>query len=135
MDFPDGFETLVGMDPAEDYIGPFYFQKTEQKIRYAFMAEKQHCNAMGYVHGGVLMTFADYALCMEATTGYSEESCVTVSFNSEFISAGQIGNLHTCEVEMIKKTGSMVFLRGDVRSDGEVVLSFSAVVKRMRKDF
>ncbi|MFT7686660.1 MAG: acyl-coenzyme A thioesterase PaaI-like protein [Candidatus Azotimanducaceae bacterium] len=134
VNLPEGFEVLSGLDPAEDHIGPFYFKREDNEMQYAFRAGQQHCNAMGYVHGGVLMTFADFALCMEATGGYQEESCVTVSFNSEFVSAGLIDNIHTCEVEVVKKTGSLVFLRGVVRTEGDVVMSFSSVVKRMRKE-
>lgn len=134
MNLPEGFEVSEGLDPAEDHIGPFYFKREEKGMQYAFRAGQQHCNAMGYVHGGVLMTFADFALCMEATDGYQEESCVTVSFSSEFVSAGLIGNMHICEVEKVKKTGSLVFLRGVVKTEGDVVLSFSSVVKRIRTE-
>lgn len=127
---PEGYETDPGLDPAEDYIGPFYYS-TRVAHTYAFFAADKHCNEGGIVHGGVLMTFADYALCMAATNGYKEESCVTVSFNCEFVAAAQIGELIESTVTVTRKTGSMVFLTGLVHVGGTTVITFSAVVKRL----
>ena len=86
----------------------------------------------GIVHGGVLMTFADYCLCMVATDAYAED-CVTVSFNSEFISAGEIDHLIKGAATITLKTGSMVFVRGEVKQDDRILMTFSSVVKRLRK--
>ena len=131
MTFPAGYLTDSGYDPAEDHIGPFYYKRTGDDYEFAFEAGAQHCNASQIVHGGVLMTFADYGLCMVATNGYATETCVTVSFNSEFVSAARSGRVVTCQAETVRKTGSMVFVRGQVSTAGETVMNFSAVVKRL----
>lgn len=130
-DFPAGFIKNEGFDPAEDYIGPFYHRSDSSGYLYAFRADQRHCNTNGIVHGGILMTFADFALCMEATDHYDSESCVTISFNSEFVAAVQQGDLVQCRAEVVRKTGSMVFVRGDVFTDTGIAMSFSAVVKRL----
>ena len=127
-----GYKTLVGADPAEDYIGPFYYKALASGYDFAFKASQNHCNMTGIVHGGVLMTFADYCLCMAATDAYAED-CVTVSFNSEFISAGEIDHIISGAAHVTLKTGSMVFVRGEITQDDQIVMTFSAVVKRLRK--
>jgi len=132
MKVPEGYKTDPGFDPAEDHIGPFCYKEDGQGYCYAFRAGEQHCNAHGIVHGGVLMTFADYCLCMEATDHYKEETCVTVSFNGEFVSAGKIGELIECRAAVTRKTGSMAFVRGDVYAGDDVIFTFSSVVKRLR---
>jgi len=137
MTLPDDFKTDEGFDPCEDYIGPFYYRRNKEGgLEYAFPAEAKHCNTHGIVHGGVLMTFADYCLCMEATDHYNNESCITVNFNCDFVSAAEIGNLIQCAATVTRKTGSMAFIRGEVftESEGakEVVMTFSSVVKRLR---
>ncbi len=131
-EMPEGFETDPDFDPAEDYIGPFYYREEGDSYRYAFRADDRHCNAFRGVHGGVLMTFADYALCMEATGHYTNENCLTVSFSCDFVSAGSIGDLIESSAEVIRKTGSMVFVRGTVFSGDETILRYSGVVKRQR---
>ncbi len=130
LTFPDDYRTETGLDQAEDHIGPFYHARDVDGPIYAFRAEERHCNANGTVHGGVLMTFADFALCMAATNNYSGETCVTVSFNSEFVAAAPIGELVTCRVEVTRKARTMAFVRGVVSADDAVVLTFSAVVRR-----
>jgi acyl-coenzyme A thioesterase PaaI-like protein len=58
---------------------------------------------------------------------------VTVSFNSEFISAGEIDHLIKGAATITLKTGSMVFVRGEVKQDDRILMTFSSVVKRLRK--
>ena len=131
MELPEGYLTDPGFDPAEDHIGPFHYRWNDAGRRYAFVADSRHCNTHGIVHGGVLMTFADFALCMEATDHYANESCVTVSFNCEFVAAAQLGDLVECVATSTRKTGSMVFVRGEVLSGDTVVMTYSSVVKRL----
>lgn len=130
LNFPDDFRTETGLDAAEDHIGPFWHAVDDEGPLYAFLAEDRHCNANGTVHGGVLMTFADYAQCMAATGNYDGETCVTVSFASEFIAAAPIGSLVTCRVEITRKTRSMAFVRGVVHADDATVLTCSSVLRR-----
>lgn len=132
MNLLDGYSTDVAFDPAEDHIGPFYYQVADGNLKYAFLATAQHCNEHGMVHGGVLMTFADYCLCMEATNHYQGENCVTISFNCEFVSGGRMGDLIESTAEIVRQTGSLTFVRGQVFSAEETILTYSSVVKRLR---
>ena len=129
---PDSYSTDSGFDPAEDHTGPFYYSETIKGFDCLFLPKSKNCNVNGLVHGGVLMTFADFSLCMAATNHYREESCSTISFSSEFVSAASKGELIRCLPKVIRKTGSLVFVSGELESNGEVVMTFSAVVKRLR---
>ena len=129
----EGYLTDEGFDPCEDYIGPFYYRASGESYDYAFLAENKHCNTHGTVHGGVLMTFADYCLCMEATNHYEQESCITVSFNADFVSAASQGDFIECRASLTRKTGSMAFVTGSVFVGKEIILTFSAVVKRIKE--
>lgn len=135
---PDGYLTDAAssalFDPAEDHIGPFYFKKVGDRWRFAFVAETRHCNTFDIIHGGVLMTFADFCLCLDATDHYVEESCVTVSFNCEFVAAGKKGDLIESKPELVRKTRTMAFVRGTVFSADRTLLSYSAVVKLSKND-
>jgi uncharacterized protein (TIGR00369 family) len=130
---PEGFSTDPGFDQAEDHAGPFYYRSHEDSYHCVFEAQDKNCNVNGLVHGGVLMTFADFALCIAATDHYQEESCATVSFNAEFIAAAESGQLVECIPRITRKTGSMVFLTGDLTVADTTVMTFSAVVKRLRQ--
>jgi len=129
---PEGYITNTGMDPAEDYVGPFFYRIHADGYTSAFIPAAKNCNLNGDVHGGVLVTFADFALCVAATDNYAEESCTSISFNCEFVAAGKEGELIECSPIITRKTGSMVFVRGSLISSGETLMTFSSVVKRLR---
>src|SRR5215203_4611381 len=81
-------------DPFETQSGPFFFREEEDgSVRCAFRAEKKHMNGGGFMHGGCMMTFADYALFALAWRELKDSYAVTVSLNSEFISSGAVGDL------------------------------------------
>ena len=119
-------------DKAEDHIGPFFFYMDEDQPRTAFRVREQNCNSHNSVHGGVLMAFADYTLCMGANGG-EDESVITVSMNSEFTAPGKNEDLILGHCEVIRRGRSMVFVRCQLTANDQTVLMASAVVKVLRK--
>lgn len=128
----DDYQTDPGFDPAEDHVGPFYYRETSDGYECAFVPDDNSCNVNGLVHGGILMTFADFALCIAATDHYKDESCSTISFSADFVAAASRGVAITCTPKVTRQTGSMVFVTGSLVADASIVMTFSAVVKRLR---
>ncbi|MEO1189218.1 MAG: PaaI family thioesterase, partial [Pseudomonadota bacterium] len=65
-----GWHTWPGEPFEHDTAGPFYMRQDEDGgMVAAFRAERKHMNAGGVVHGGALMTFADFALFALAHSG------------------------------------------------------------------
>ena len=129
---PEGFKQLAGVSPAEDDIGPFYYKKTDGGLQLGFHARKKNCNGLGTVHGGVLMCFADYAATMLALSGV-KENCATISFTSDFMAAAKLGDWVEGKGLVVKRTGSLTFLRGQLQVGEDLVLSFQAVMRRLKK--
>lgn len=129
-DIPAGYRHWVG-DRAEDFIGPFFFYMEGAHPRTALRIQPHHCNAHDSVHGGILMAFADYTLCLGANGG-ENESVATVSQNNDFIAPASAGDLLLGRGEVIRRGGSMVFVRCELCVDETVVLFASAVIKRLR---
>ena len=130
---PEGYRSLFGLSPAVDHIGPFYYRKTAQGLLLGFAAEAHHCNAIGTVHGGVLMCFADDVVTMLALSGV-RENCTTVSFSSEFISAAKQGDWVEGRGEVVRRGGTLTFVRGELLVEERLVMTFQSVVRRLRKD-
>ncbi|MCJ9427559.1 PaaI family thioesterase [Kordiimonas marina] len=119
-------------DPFENLIGPFYHKDNgDGTYRSAFISEKRHCNTSGALHGGLLMSFADYALFSIAKKEL-EGRCVTVGFNSEFVSAGMEGEMIEAVGEVVRATRSLLFVRGTIFSADRTILTFSGILKRVR---
>ena len=126
-----GWRTWSGLDPFEDQSGPFYFREDDAGlVTTAFRAETKHMNGGGFMHGGALMTFADYCLFVIARDALADSRSVTATFNSEFVGAVPEGALLECTGDVVKAGRSMVFVRGLMTVEGEAVLSFSAVLKK-----
>jgi acyl-coenzyme A thioesterase PaaI-like protein len=81
--------------------------------------------------GGVLMTLADYTLCLGANGG-SSESVATVSCNNEFVAPAYQGELIQGQAETIRRGRSIVFVRCTLAVEDRIVLSSSAVIKRIQ---
>ena len=79
---PPGYKKYGYADPFEDYVGPFGYKIEDGKIHFAFRAEPHHANTGNTLHGGILMTFADFALCLAATWDQPGEKCVIVDTNN-----------------------------------------------------
>ena len=131
-DIPAGYKCLHGVSPAEDSIGPFYYRKTDQGLVTGFRARADNCNGIGTVHGGVLMCFADYVVTMLALSGV-KENCATISFTSDFISGARLNDWIEGGGEVVRRTGSMTFVSGKLTVAQDVVLTFQAVVRRLKK--
>lgn len=118
-------------DPAEDRVGPFFFRIEEGIVYSAFRLQAEHCNSHQSAHGGILMMFADYSLCIAANGG-EEESVATVSCNSEFVGPAIVGDLICGRAEVSRRGGSLVFARVQLSVNDTIILNASGVIKRLR---
>lgn len=119
-------------DAFNAHVGPFYHRLREDGAPVCAMrVEARHLNGGGMMHGGALMTFADYCLYVFAAT-LGDPHMVTVSFSSDFVGAVPPGAVVECTGEVIRSTRSMVFVRGLMTVESETVFSFSGVLKRIR---
>ena len=127
-----GYKTWEGQpDAFETMTGPFYLREDEDGVRCAFVSEAKHCNAHGMLHGGLLMTFADFSLFAFARK-VLDGACVTVGFNAEFISAGKPDALVEATGEVVRATRSLLFVRGMITSGDATLLSFSGILKKLK---
>ncbi|KRB46659.1 MAG: PaaI family thioesterase [Pseudomonadota bacterium] len=125
--------TLYNSDPFEDHAGPFYFKLDDAgRPVCAMRAQKHHMNGGGFMHGGAIMTFADYCLFVIARDVLQDSRSVTATFNGEFVGAVAEGSLVECRGEVVKAGRSMVFVRGLITTGDEPVMNFSAVIKKTR---
>jgi uncharacterized protein (TIGR00369 family) len=136
------YSVFVPSDPFEDHTGPFYFRITGD----ARQAGAVHCvlptmprqaNYAGGVHGGAILAFSDYALCLvagrAADGGTNSSFAVTVSIAVEFLSAGRIGPPLEATGEPLQVTGRMAFARGTITQEGKTIALWSGVVRHVAR--
>jgi uncharacterized protein (TIGR00369 family) len=121
-------------DNFETHNGPFYHRMEDDgQIRCAFRVEKKHLNGSKRdVHGGAYMAFADY--CLFAIAGpVLQGPAVTVSFACEFLDAAREGELVEGTGEIMRAGGSMIFMRGLLKSGERTLFTFSGTIKRVKR--
>jgi len=131
-----GFEMWAGDEPFENHAGPFFMKHDPQNGRHlsAFIAEQRHMNGGGFLHGGMLMSFADYALFVIAADVMNEsQHSVTVSCQTEFLKgAAPLGKPVFADGEVTRNTRSLIFVRGRVFTENDGTLaSFGGILKRV----
>src|SRR5215213_7313872 len=98
-----GWCCYPGGDPFEDLAGPFYWRTGEDgRPVCAFRAERRHLNGGGFLHGGCVMTFADFSLFVIAREHLQGVMSVTATFNGEFVGTAHEGDLVECTGEVVK---------------------------------
>lgn len=129
-----GWSCYPGGDPFEDLAGPFYFKIDDDgRPVCAFRAERKHLNGGGFLHGGCVMTFADFSLFVIARNAIDGSSTVTATFNCELVGTAFEGALVECRGEVVKPGRSMVFVRGMITSGDEPIAAFSSVLKKTKR--
>ena len=120
-------------DAFEQRAGPFYerFEADGRGI-CAFRAELRHMNGGGFMHGGCLMTFADSAIFTIARAVLANTHAVTMNLSGDFLDAARVGELIEARGEVTRAGGKTIFVRGLATADGRPVLSFTAIIKKIR---
>lgn len=119
-------------DEAEDFVGPFFFSMDNDRITTAFRIQPHNCNGHQTLHGGIMMMFADYTLCIAAIEG-GQEGVVTVSCSNEFVAPAKAGDIVIGHGEIIRKGASLIFVRARLEVDGRTIMTSSGVLKRVKR--
>ncbi len=102
--------------------------------RLRMFPERRHQNLQGIIHGAVTLSLIDISLftTMHTLGSGNAGPSVTLELSTQFTGAGQPDRPLDAVTEIVRETGSLVFVRGTVEQEEHVVASFSGIVKKMR---
>jgi len=100
--------------------------------RLRMFPRHEHGNTGGRVHGGIVLGFADVSLFAAAYVlrGIDAGRSMTVDLSAQFIGAGDLGKPLDAVVDLLRETGRMIFLRGLVVQDENIVASFAGTIRK-----
>ena len=127
-----GWWSWSGEDAFESLVGPFYSRVENGEVRCAVRAEARHMNGLGSMHGGCMLSFADFALFAISSRARADRRAVTVSLNSEFLGPAHIGDWVEATGEVTRAGSNLMFVRGLISAQSRPMLSFSGVIKMLR---
>ena len=121
-------------DPTRfnSFLGPFLLKVEGGTARVRMTPRHEHSNLSNHLHGGALLAFIDIAL-FAASRGFGlieAGTAVTLDLSVQFIGGGKIGGAIEAQVEVLRETGRLLFLRGLVVQDDATIAGFSRTIRK-----
>ena len=110
MDVPAGFAAFEPQGPFLEHIGPVHVRDAEGERVFGLRAEERHTNHRGTIQGGLLSTFADFALgrAIEADADDGRDRA-TVSLTVDFLRPAQPGDWIEARTRVEHVGGTLAF--------------------------
>jgi uncharacterized protein (TIGR00369 family) len=107
----------------------------EGRARVRMFPEHRHTNLMGNLHGGTILSLIDVAMFAGSRMfGLIEAgTAVTLDMSVQFIGGATQGIPLDAEVELLKETGRLLFLRGLVVQGDVRVAAWSGTIRKPSK--
>lgn len=109
--------------------GPLWARREGEGWVYGVWSTDAHLNPAGVVHGGLLATLADHAISTVAWEAAARAPCVTVQLDTQFLAPVAAGVLLEARAQLVRRTSSLLFMRGLLQVAGRDVLAAQAVMK------
>lgn len=102
------------------------------KARLRMFPQHHHTNLADRIHGAAVLALIDIGLfaCSRMLGIIEAGTAVTLDLSTQFIGAGQPGVPCDAVTELLKETRRLVFLRGVVEQEGEIIAAFSGTIRK-----
>ena len=106
-----------------------------RRTRLRMVPEHKHTNIQDMIHGAVTLGLIDVALFAGAQTLGSghDGPMVTVELSTQFVGAGDPRRPLDAVTELVRETGKLAFVRGEVVQEEDVVAAFSGILRKITR--
>jgi uncharacterized protein (TIGR00369 family) len=128
MVVPDGFTTFEPQGPFLEHIGPIHVREEGDELVFGLRAEERHTNHRGTIQGGLLSTFADFALgrAIEADAEDGKDRA-TVSLTVDFLRPAKPGDWIESRARVDRVGGTLSFADVSLTAGGHEIVRARAV--------
>lgn len=126
---PEGFAEIDRKGEFWRMSGPYFGRARVGGADQAFFTDGRHCNAQGFVHGGMLSAFLDGLLSQAVRLATGDPSVVTIHLSVDFLAMAKIGEWVIGESVVTRQTRDVVFVEGRLHSGGRDVVRGSGLFK------
>jgi acyl-coenzyme A thioesterase PaaI-like protein len=114
-------------------IGRGYMRaESATKALVGLETRSSHRNRLDSLHGGFLAAFADHAYFggLWALGHVEQINGVTIDLSMQYLGSGKVGPDLFAEVELLRETGRLMFLRMLITQDGQPVAASTATIRK-----
>jgi uncharacterized protein (TIGR00369 family) len=128
MDAPDGFDPYPDQGPFLEHIGPVHVRTDGDELVLGLRMEDRHTNHRGTIQGGLLSTFADFALgrAIEADAD-DDKDRATVSLTIDYLKPAKPGDWVETRTRVERVGGTLAFADCSLTVDGREIVRSRAV--------
>lgn len=119
---PPGFEVSSSRGPFTTHNGPVYRAATRGDMRSGLWVLDRHCNSMGFMHGGMVSSFADGALAW-AVWDATRKMSVTLKLSISYFGTIRPGTWLEAVPEVVSAKDGIVHVCADMIGDGGKLLA------------
>jgi uncharacterized protein (TIGR00369 family) len=114
------------------FLGKLIVRREGGMARVRMFPERRHSNLQDVMHGGATLGLIDVALFAASrmfgliTAGHA----VTLDLSTQFIGAGRLDLAIDAEVELLRETRRLLFLRGLIVQGDTKVAAFAGTIRK-----
>ena len=114
------------------FLGLLLVRREGDAARVRMFPERRHTNLQDGVHGGTTLGFIDVALFAAARMLglIAAGSAVTLDLSTQFIGVGRADVPLDAEVDLLRETRRLIFMRGLVVQEGATIAAFSGTIRK-----
>ena len=125
---PDGFAPYPNQGPFLEHIGPILVHEEGDELVLAIHAEDRHTNHRGTIQGGLLSTFADFALGRAIDADAEDDRArATVSLTVDFLKPAAVGDWIESRTRVDRVGGTLAFADCSLTVEGREIVRSRAV--------
>jgi uncharacterized protein (TIGR00369 family) len=125
---PSGFSPFPNQGPFLEHVGPILIRDGDEELVLGLQTEERHANHRGTVQGGLLSTFADFALgrAIEADADDGKDRA-TVSLTVDFLKPAKPGDWIESRTRVDRVGSTLSFADCSLCVDGKEIVRARAV--------
>jgi uncharacterized protein (TIGR00369 family) len=125
---PDAFVPFPNQGPFLETVGPIQVRERGEELVLGMLTEERHANHRGTVQGGLLSTFADFALgrAIEADAE-DDKDRATVSLTVDFLKPAKPGDWIESRTRVDRVGGTLAFADCSLTVDDREIVRARAV--------
>ena len=102
------------------------------RCRLRMFPRRHHQNLQGIIHGAITLSLIDISLftTMHVLGNGNAGPSVTLELSTQFIGGGDPARPLDAVTEIMRETGKLVFVRGDIMQDNDRVAGFSGIIRK-----
>jgi len=116
---------MKGTDFFAEALGMMVLEVKDGYAKVSMKVEKSHTNALGFTHGGVIFSLADYAFAQACNFGDNVAVAVQVSIN--FLKPSAEGDILTAEATRVSEGKTTGLYQVTVRKDDKPIALFTGL--------